>query len=371
MPTIDSTALPSLSARTHCVLMPRDPHVIFAYWDYSTADMERLEARLQSAAKPGRLVLRVNGPPGHAQDIEIGPCARNAYIHVGQDNAGYSVDVGIVNEKNHFTALSHSNTVRTPPETSSTRNDLIWQDITPKKESPPFIREEMGENIKEEGKIHGQEPVHRPSQQPSAAKTSGPGSAQGPSRKYHPEIRQAFPRIYQLTAQDIRAYYLKLFHGQSKRRAGRQASLAGIIKGMAGIPWEKVVPLVISPELGRIHPGGSERSAQAKKGASENLLAERASEGRLNKRGFFFEISTELVVHGRTEPGATVLLNEKEIELNPDGTFSLRYALPDGEIPLQFMARSADQREERHIQTRAAREKTVYFPKMLKGPHGQ
>ena len=108
------------------------------------------------------------------------------------------------------------------------------------------------------------------------------------------------------------------------------------------------------------------------KGASEILssIQPGASEGRLNKRKFFFEIWTELIVHGRTEPDATVWLNQKGIKLNPDGTFSLRYALPDGEIPLKFIAQSSDGIEQRHIDTGVEREKTIGFPKMLEEFHG-
>jgi hypothetical protein len=97
------------------------------------------------------------------------------------------------------------------------------------------------------------------------------------------------------------------------------------------------------------------------KGASENLSSFQsgASEGKLNKRKFFFEIWAELVVHGRTEPDATVLLNSQGIKLNPDGTFTLRYALPDGEIPFKLMAKSSDGLEQRQITTRVERAKTT------------
>ena len=87
-------------------------------------------------------------------------------------------------------------------------------------------------------------------------------------------------------------------------------------------------------------------------------------------RKFFFEVWMELIVHGRTEPDATVSLEQKGIKLNPDGTFSLQYALPDGEIPLKFIARSSDGIEQRHIYTRVEREKTIGFPKMLGESHG-
>jgi hypothetical protein len=48
----------------------------------------------------------------------------------------------------------------------------------------------------------------------------------------------------------------------------------------------------------------------------------------------------------------------------------LHYALPDCEIPFKFIAQSSDGVEQRHIQTRVEREKTVFFTKMLKDPNG-
>ena len=39
--SFDSTDLPALQARTHCVLIPRDPNFIYAYWDYTEEDINR------------------------------------------------------------------------------------------------------------------------------------------------------------------------------------------------------------------------------------------------------------------------------------------------------------------------------------------
>ena len=52
-------------------------------------------------------------------------------------------------------------------------------------------------------------------------------------------------------------------------------------------------------------------------------------------------------------------LNEKGIKLNPDGTFTLHYMLPDGEIHFKFIARSSDAQEQRRIDTRVERGKTT------------
>lgn len=46
---------------------------------------------------------------------------------------------------------------------------------------------------------------------------------------------------------------------------------------------------------------------------------------------FFLEVWTELILYGRTEPDADLTVEGKKVALRPDGTFSLRYALPVGD----------------------------------------
>jgi hypothetical protein len=59
-------------------------------------------------------------------------------------------------------------------------------------------------------------------------------------------------------------------------------------------------------------------------------------------RGFWFRLGTELIVYGATEPDARVTLEGRPIRLRPDGTFTVRFALPDGERVLPAVAESAD-----------------------------
>ncbi len=56
------------------------------------------------------------------------------------------------------------------------------------------------------------------------------------------------------------------------------------------------------------------------------------------------------------------MYGEKEVKLNFDGTFSLRFALPDGKIPLDFTAHSYDKLEKRSINTAVERYQTMYIP---------
>jgi len=66
-------------------------------------------------------------------------------------------------------------------------------------------------------------------------------------------------------------------------------------------------------------------------------------------RGFHFEIDAELIVYGATEPNAKVTLQGEHVQLRPDGTFTVRFALPDSRQIIPAVAASHDGIEERTI----------------------
>ena len=61
---------------------------------------------------------------------------------------------------------------------------------------------------------------------------------------------------------------------------------------------------------------------------------------REQERGFWCRLDAELVVYGATLPEARVTLQGRPVSLRPDGTFTARFALPDGrqEIPVTFVS---------------------------------
>ncbi|MFH1062557.1 MAG: DUF4912 domain-containing protein [Candidatus Omnitrophota bacterium] len=67
------------------------------------------------------------------------------------------------------------------------------------------------------------------------------------------------------------------------------------------------------------------------------------------RRNFWMVVNTELIVYGATQPGSELTVQGKPIKLNEDGTFSLRFALPDGEQVIPVRAVSPDKVEERVI----------------------
>jgi hypothetical protein len=60
------------------------------------------------------------------------------------------------------------------------------------------------------------------------------------------------------------------------------------------------------------------------------------------ERQFWLVLNTELIVYGATEPDARVTIQGEPLCLRPDGTFTLRFALPDGIQQLPVTAQSAD-----------------------------
>lgn len=79
-------------------------------------------------------------------------------------------------------------------------------------------------------------------------------------------------------------------------------------------------------------------------------------------RGFRLWVATELILYGATEPDARVTIQGREIKLRGDGTFSARFALPDGVIDLPVTAVSADEIEERTIETTVSRKSKEKAP---------
>lgn len=75
---------------------------------------------------------------------------------------------------------------------------------------------------------------------------------------------------------------------------------------------------------------------------------------------FFLKADTELIVYGQTLPDAKLYINGDEFKLSPDGRFSLRLNLPDGEKVIPIKAVSSDgtmQREITFVVTRSSQQK--------------
>lgn len=70
---------------------------------------------------------------------------------------------------------------------------------------------------------------------------------------------------------------------------------------------------------------------------------------KFSAKKFWLQVNTELIVYGATEPDAKVTLQGRPLKLRPDGTFSIRFALPDSKQAIAVEAISADESERQTI----------------------
>lgn len=100
--------------------------------------------------------------------------------------------------------------------------------------------------------------------------------------------------------------------------------------------------------------GSLEVREMVKKRLEEQITSAQISSGasfyrKMQERKFWLVVNTELIVYGATEPDAKLTVQGKEIKLQPDGTFTLRFALPDGKQVIPVEATSSDGIDRRKI----------------------
>ncbi len=66
-------------------------------------------------------------------------------------------------------------------------------------------------------------------------------------------------------------------------------------------------------------------------------------------QGFWLSVNTELIVYGQTQPGAKLTVGGRPVSLRTDGSFSLRFFLPDGKQVIPVTATSSDGEQTRSI----------------------
>ncbi len=81
-------------------------------------------------------------------------------------------------------------------------------------------------------------------------------------------------------------------------------------------------------------------------------------------RKFWFKLDAELIVYGETSPDARVTLQGEPVKMRPDGTFTMRFSLPDSRQIIPAVAASSDGVEERTI-VLAVERNTKYLEPMI------
>jgi len=347
--TINEYELPSYNNTTRITLIGKDPFWLYAYWEIAESSIEDVKRQLGGNLDGAKFVVRMydvtykdfNGfNANHWFDIEVGRYSNNWYISLWNDNVSYCAEIGVLHNSGRFFPMARSNFVHTPRSGSSNKYEEIWMDLS-------------------------QEQEFSAAQATAKDNENKAGGAQSLGVKYDTAGRFSYSSVSKrrklyLSEADLRAYYSK-FSPLLRERLFSRISSKRIYKylysSMSANEWRDVLYFrkLAGTNFGRKVMIGASEFAYL--GGSENIQGGSSEFVQPDKkRKFFFEIGTELIVYGRTEPDAEVMLGDKKVDLRPDGTFSMRFALPDGKINLPFAATSSDKVETRKIETTVTRD---------------
>jgi hypothetical protein len=306
------TELPEAYGTKKLFLAARDPHWLYAHWDL-TRD-QQLKVNAQSS--DGHLVLRVYAHKieGHpTYEIHVHPESRHWFAHVEQAGHSYAAELGYYSALGKWMRIAVSSGTMTPPDAASSETDTEFATIPfefPFAKLMQIIEQAVAENLPlaqaiEELRRHGH---------PDLPRVNGT-----PLSTWTPQQEQALGRIISID-QTRRVWMGSLEITELiRRRLTHDISSPGVT--------QFGVSSVTSPF------GGVEQP-----------------------KSFWFNVNAELIIYGATEPNAKVTLGGHEIKLRADGTFSFRFALPDGKYDLPAVAVSADGTDGRAADLKFSRE---------------
>ena len=358
------TDLPESYGTQQLLLQARDPHWVYACWDLSKEQLRRYNGR----SVDRHLILRVYreelaGEPH--REIHVHPESRNWFAHVGVGGSRFVAELGYYLPKDQWVSISTSGATVTPPDAPSGDRTARFETLPVDLTFPQILR-----------LVKGAMRVNVPlmdalRQQRTSGQPGLPDSGGGAGDRWSPEQDRALAGVVEVDARrrvwvgsmEITALVRRQFEQESAlaARAAARPSLAG---GVATAGSIGAVPASAAEPAGPWREGvGPEAAAvlslpQFTAGSAEwsSLgLASSPGAAAATERGFWFNVQAELVVYGATEPGASVVLGGREIRLRPDGTFSTRFALPDGHHELPATALSADGADLRRVELKFAR----------------
>jgi len=292
------TELPEAYGTKKLILTARDPHWLYAHWDLTREQQLKLNAK----SADGHLVLRVYAKKieGHPlYEIHVHPESRHWFAHVERAGDSYAAELGYYSPAGRWMRVAASGATVTPPDAASAETGAEFATIPLEFPFPKLlqiVKQAVRENLPlaqaiEELRRHGHPDLPRAFSAPTPAWT--------------PQQEQALAKIICLDG--VRRVWMGSLEITEliRRKLAREISSLGVSS-------------LSSPF------GGAEQP-----------------------KGFWFNINAELIIYGATEPTAKVTLAGREIKLRPDGSFSFRFALPDGKYELPAVAVSADGSEAR------------------------
>ncbi len=304
------TELPEAYGTMKLFLTARDPHWLYAHWDLTREQQLKLNAR--SAASHLILRLYAGKVEGHPIcEIHVHPESHHWFAHVERAGNSYAAELGYYSPSRRWTRIAVSSATVTPPDTVSAEGEIEFATIPfefPFARLLEIIKSAVGEHLPlaqavEELRRHGHPELPRARRTPVSAWT--------------PQQEQALAEVVNID--EVRRVWMGSLEITEliRRRLAHEISSPGISS----------LSSLSSPFGGAGRP-----------------------------KGFWFNVNAELIIYGATEPAAKVTLGGHEIKLRSDGSFSYRFALPDGKYDLPAVAVSADGTDARAANLKFSRE---------------
>ncbi len=348
--------LPEAYGTKKLFLTARDPHWLYAHWDLTLEQQHGFNAE----SSDGHLVLRVYAAriEGHpVYEIHVHPESRHWFIHVERAGNSYCAELGYYSPVGKWMRIAISSATVTPPDAASPETDVEFATIPfefPFPKLMHIIEEAVRENLPlvqaiEELRRAGHPDLPRLKPLPTASAPAlsqayhstpaghgtspGNGSGHGPApvvppMTWTPQQEQALAKVICID-QSRRIWMGSLEITELIRRRLTQE-----------VSYEASSPMRAFGGPAPVGFGGPVPGRAAGEAISSPAIPFGA--GAPVEKSFWFNVNAELIVYGATEPGAKVTLGGHEIKLRPDGTFSYRFALPDGHYDLPAVAVSAD-----------------------------
>ena len=300
----DLGELPGGYGESRIVLMPRDPQWAYTYWDIPNEHKEELRRQGgQQLAIRLYDVTDINLEEQVAHNVQEYLCdelAREWYLPIPVSDRDYVADIGYRCNDGRWLVLARSAPVRVPPVYPS---DWI-EDI--------FV------TVNESQDLRGQTiyTLVPPTQKPVAVVGESP-------------------------------IYDEIF-GMAKTTEAMR--IAGSLFGsMQQVPEQAVSSYIFPSGVGMwAVPNVS--------GLNMSGVGFSASAPPVRPRKFWLIADAELIVYGATEPDATVTIGDRQIQLNPDGTFRFQMSFQDGLINYPIKAVASDGEQTRSIHMKFNRE---------------
>lgn len=345
--------LPDGYGESRIVLMPRDPQWAYVYWD--TPHTHKEDLRRQGGE---RLALRLYDitdidpnyqAPHGMQQCDCDELAQDWYLQVPVSDRDYQAEIGYLAHDGRWLLLARSNTIHIPPIYPSDWSEDHFKTVTWEEDLRGKTLMALVDPTQKARSLHEQ--MYALSQAGEGERVDG--SVYG-SMPHVPGSAQQVAGSIQHVAGSMAPY------ASAESSYAWGASGAGILQGIPGpgvaVPTLSGIGMMSGVGMGvgmsGVGMSGMNVSGLTMSGISGLTMSGvgfSASMPPARPRKFWLVADAELIVHGATEPDATVTIAGQPIPLTEEGTFRVHTSFPDGNIDYPIMAVAADGEQSRSI----------------------